>query len=78
MKINKVRRYIDSMNVPYGQNVILPEDIDTSECQKFFGTRCSHNVHVKGRRLAHVDRVDPRKDPIGHLKKGTYSTPPPE
>ena len=69
MNSYEVRRYIDRMGVPHGQNVVLPGDIDTSECQEFFGTRCHHNVHVKGRRLAHVDRVDPRKNPIGHLKK---------
>lgn len=65
----QARRYIASRRVPYGQNVALPGIVDTSECQEFFGTRCPHNVHVKGRRLAHVDRVDPRRDPIGHLKK---------
>ena len=65
----EVRLYIDSRGVPYGQNVVLPDDVDTCRCQEFFGTRCPHNVHVKGRRLAHVDRVDPRRDPIGHLKK---------
>ena len=65
----ETRKYIDGAQVPYGQNVILPDDIDTSECQEFFGTRCPHNVHVKGRRMAHVDREDPRVNPVGHLVK---------
>ena len=65
----EVRLYIDSRGVPYGQNVVLPDDVDACGCQEFFGTRCPHNVHVKGRRRAHVDRVDTRRDPIGHLKK---------
>ena len=63
------RRYIESTNASYGDDVDLPFDIDTSECQEFFGTRCPNNVHVKNPRLAHVDREDPRKNPIGHLKK---------
>lgn len=65
----EVREYIASRKVPYGQNIALPDDVDTSQCQEFFGTRCPHNVHVKGHRLAHVDRADPSTDPIGHLKK---------
>ena len=65
----EARKHIDRMGVPCGQNVPLPDDVDVSECQEFFGTRCSNNVHMKGRRLAHVDRADPRTDPIGHLKK---------
>ncbi len=62
------RRFIDSTGVDYGQDVVLPDCIDTSECQEFFGTRCPNNVHVKSDRTAHVDRVDPHNDPIGHLK----------
>lgn len=65
----EARKHIDYTGVPYGHNVVLPDDIDTSECQEFFGTRCSHNVHVKGHRVAHVDREDPRVNPIGHLVK---------
>ena len=63
----EARRYIDDTGVPYGQNVILPDDVDTSGCQEFFGTRCPHNVHVKDSRVAHVDREDPRVNPVGHL-----------
>ena len=63
-----VRKYIESTGVPYGENVTLPEDIDTNQCSDFFGTRCDHNVHAKGRRKAHIDRVDPRYNPAGHLK----------
>jgi len=62
------RRYVDRTGADCGQDVILPDDIDTSKCQEFFGMRCSDNVHVKGSRTAHVDRVDPRRNPIGHLK----------
>ncbi len=62
------RRFIDSTGADYGQDVVLPDCIDTSECQEFFGTRCPDNVHVKSDRTAHVDRADPRDDPIGHLK----------
>lgn len=64
----EAREYIDNSGAPRGQNVALPDDVDTSQCQEFFGTRCPHNVHVKGSRLAHVDRVDPRRNPLGHLK----------
>jgi hypothetical protein len=63
------RRYIESSGAGYGQNVTLPDEIDTSNCEKFFGIRCSHNVHVTGKRRAHIDRIDPRKNSIGHLKK---------
>ena len=65
----QARRYIASRRARYGQNVALPGIVDTNECQEFFGTRCPHNVHVKGPRFAHVDQADPRRDPIGHLKK---------
>ena len=64
----QARRYIAGRRAPYGQNVALPDDVDTSQCEQFFGTRCQYGIHVKDRRLAHVDRVDPRRDPIGHLK----------
>ena len=63
------RRYIESTNARYGEDVVLPDDIDTSDCREFFGTRCPYNIHVKNPRLAHIDRVDPRKNPIGHLKR---------
>jgi len=63
------RRYIDATGVDYGQDVVMPDYIDTSRCSEFFGIRCPHNIHVKGGRIAHVDRADPRHDPIGHLKK---------
>ena len=63
-----VRKYIESTGVPYGENVTLPEDIDTNQCSDFFGTRCDHHVPVKGRRKAHIDRVDPRYNPASHLK----------
>lgn len=64
-----VRDQIEQNNISYGENVVFPDEIDTSNCSEFFGTRCSENVHVTGKRTAHVDQVDPRKNPIGHLKK---------
>ena len=65
----QARRYIENTGAAYGQNVELPDVVDTRGCGNFFGMRCDANVHVKGPRTAHVDRVDPRHDPIGHLKK---------
>jgi hypothetical protein len=62
---NRIRR----AGVPYGHNVNLNDDVDTSQCEEFFGTRCPGNVHVTGRETAHVDRVDPRRNPIAHLRK---------
>lgn len=69
MSPSDARRYIEGTGVRYGQDVTLPDDVDVTKCEEFFGTRCSENVHVTGSRKAHVDRVDPRKNPIGHLKK---------
>ena len=66
---SEARKYIESTGVPYGQDVTLPDMVDTSRCQNFFGTRCDANVHIKGPMKAHIDRADPRYDPIGHLKK---------
>lgn len=63
-----VRRCINITGADYGQDVALPGDIGTSKCQEFFGMRCSDNVHVKGGRTAHLDRVDPRRNPMGHPK----------
>jgi hypothetical protein len=57
------RRY----NLPYGTDVTLPWDIDTSPCRWFFGLRCPYNVHVTGRRRAHIDRFDPRYNLKEHL-----------
>lgn len=60
--------FIKNSGARFGENVTLSNDIDISECEQFFGTRCPHNVHVKGKRKAHLDRKDPRYDPLGHLK----------
>jgi len=62
------RDYIESQGIDFGQNVTTPDYIDTSNCEEFFGTRCDENVHVTGSKRAHLDRKDPRKDPLGHLK----------
>lgn len=62
------RKYIEATNVNFGQNVTLPDIVDTCECEEFFGTRCDDNVHVTGHNRAHIDRRDPRKDSLGHLK----------
>lgn len=64
----KVRRYIKKRGAGFGKNVLLPEKVDIRNCEEFFGTRCSYNVHVKGPKIAHIDKVDPRKNPLGHLK----------
>ena len=69
MTPKEAREYIESTGAAYGQDVMLPDTIDTSSCQNFFGTRCDANIHIKGPMKAHIDRVDPRYDPIGHLKK---------
>ena len=66
---NEARKYIESTGASYGQDVSLPDMVDTSGCQNFFGTRCDANVHVKDPMKAHIDRADPRHEPIGHLKK---------
>ena len=62
------RKYIEFQNVDFGQNVTLPDVVDVCECEEFFGTRCDENVHVTGHKRAHIDRRDPRQDPLGHLK----------
>lgn len=64
----EARSYIESQGVNFGQNVTLPDDVDTCNCDEFFGTRCDDNVHVTGSKRAHIDRKDPRHDPLGHLK----------
>jgi|GEM_PF-2566655 hypothetical protein len=58
--IEEVNRIIETNNIPYGQDIILSSDIDTSSCEEFFGTRCSYNIHVTSSRSAHKDRFDPR------------------
>ncbi len=62
-------QYIKLERVSFGQDVTLPDDVDLRNCEEFFGTRCPNNIHVTGHRRAHVDRVDPRKNPLGHIKK---------
>ena len=59
--------YIRSQRVPHGQNVMLPDPVDSTQCEQFFGLRCDCNLHLKNPRLAHLDRVDPRNDALGHL-----------
>lgn len=71
MSPRDVRKYIESQNVNFGQNVTLPDVVDVCECEEFFGTRCDENVHVTGPNQAHVDRKDPRQNPLGHLKHDT-------
>jgi len=68
ISIRDTRKYIESQNVNFGQNVTLPTIIDTCDCEEFIGTRCDENVHVTGPNRAHIDRKDPRQDPFGHLK----------
>ncbi len=68
MSPNEVRDYLDRIGAAFGQNVTLPDDVDTSSCSQFWGTRCPENVHVTGKNMAHIDRVDPRSDLLGHLK----------
>jgi hypothetical protein len=58
--IEEVNKIIETNNVPYGQDIILPFEIDTSPCEEFFGTRCPYNIHVTSSRSAHKDRFDPR------------------
>ncbi len=68
MSPKDARLYIQSQGANYGQNVILPDHVDTCNCDEFFGTRCEYSVHVTGTKRAHIDRKDPRDDPVGHLK----------
>lgn len=68
ISIKDTRKYIESQNVNFGQNVTLPNTVDICDCEEFFGTRCDENVHVTGSNRAHIDRRDPRQDPLGHLK----------
>ena len=68
MTPDEVRRNIERLGTPYGENVTFAENIDTSSCSEFWGTRCPENVHVTGLNCAHVDRKDPRTDALGHLK----------
>lgn len=71
MSPEEARVYIENVykvyNLPYGMDVTLPRDIDTSRCEWFFGLRCPYNVHVTGRRRAHIDRFDPRYNLKEHL-----------
>ena len=62
-------KIIKEKSIPYGEDYEFLYEIDTSNCEEFFGTRCDCNLHVKGKRKAHVDRVDPRKDLVGHLDR---------
>lgn len=71
MKITpcEVANILQLKRVPYGKNYGFPVEIETSECENFFGERCPCNVHVVGKNTAHRDRVDPRKDILGHLEE---------
>lgn len=68
MSPKDVKDYISFTGASFGQDVTLPGEIDTGSCSEFCGTRCPENVHVTGKNKAHIDRVDPRYDPLGHLK----------
>ena len=48
MSPKDARNYIESQNVNFGENVILPEVVDVCEYEEFFGIRCDENVHVTG------------------------------
>ena len=58
-----------AMGAAFGQDVLLPEEIDVSQCEEYFGIRCVCNVLVKEPNKAHVDRVDPRLDGLGHIRR---------
>jgi len=60
MSIEEVSRILEQKRIPYGQNITFPQEIDTSSCEWFFGTRCPYNVHVTRENRAHKDRYDPR------------------
>lgn len=68
MSPKEVKDYISRLGVLHGKNVTLPDYVDTSSCSEFLGTRCPENVHVTGPNCAHIDKKDPRYDPLGHLK----------
>ena len=60
-------RQLKKMNVPYGQDYTFPYEIETGGCEPFGGLRCDCNLHVTGENRAHRDRVDPRRDLLGHI-----------
>ena len=69
ISIDSVNRYIIRKETPFGVNIEFPLEIDTSQCEEFFGTRCPNNIHVTGKRIAHKDHSDPRFNSIEHIKK---------
>ncbi len=66
---------LNEINAPYGKNYEFPSDIDTSECERFFGIRCPYNVHITDKHIAHIDEFNPRYKLLKHIEELT-SIPP--
>lgn len=67
-KVNsEISKKIGEGEIEHGEDVSFLEEIDTSPCEEFFGTRCFGEVHVTGKRTAHRDRYDPRTHWKEHL-----------
>lgn len=66
---------LKAIGATYGKHYEFPRDIDISECEWFFGTRCPCNVHVTDKRAAHIDRFDPRYHPLEHIEEATGIPP---
>ena len=62
-------RIIKKKGIPFGEDYEFPYEIDTSGCRWFFGIRGPHNLHITGRKRAHIDRVDPRESILEHLRQ---------
>lgn len=62
-------RIIKKKKIPFGVDYEFPCEIDTSGCKWFFGIRGPGNLHIVGKRKAHIDRIDPRESILKHLKE---------
>jgi len=71
----EVASWLRAIGGSYGKHYEFPRDIDTSECEWFFGTRCPYNVHVTDKRIAHIDEFDPRHHPLEHIEEATGIPP---
>ncbi len=73
--LREVANSLREIGAPCGQHYEFARDIDTSECEWFFGTRCPYNVHVTDKRRAHIDKFDPRYYTLEHIEEATGIPP---
>ncbi len=71
----EVASRLKAIGASYGEHYEFSRDIDTSECEWFFGTRCPYNVHVTDKRRVHIDKFDPRHHPLEHIEEATGIPP---